>query len=87
MPPESALFDDLAGRLSGRLLRPADEGYDAARRVHNGLVDRAPAVIVRCRSADDVAAARALRARRRASTSPSAAVATTWRAARSPTTR
>ena len=57
MPPESALFDDLAGRLTGRLLRPADDGYDAARRVHNGLVDRAPAVIVRCRSADDVAAA------------------------------
>jgi FAD/FMN-containing dehydrogenase len=55
--PDSALLDDLAGRLSGRLLRPSDDGYDAARRVHNGLVDRSPAVIVRCRSAADVAAA------------------------------
>jgi len=54
--PDSALLDDLAGRISGRVLRPAEEGYDAARRVHNGLVDRAPAVIIRCRSAADVAA-------------------------------
>src|SRR5262245_56245333 len=55
--PDSGLFDDLAGRISGRVLRPADPGYDEARRVHNGLVDRSPAVIVRCRSASDVAAA------------------------------
>jgi FAD/FMN-containing dehydrogenase len=54
--PDSALLDELAGRVSGRVLRPVDDGYDAARRVHNGLVDRAPAVIVRCQSAADVAA-------------------------------
>jgi len=54
--PDAALLDDLAGRVSGRVLRPADDDYDAARRVHNGLVDRAPAVIVRCRNAADVAA-------------------------------
>ena len=53
---DSALLDDLAGRISGRVLRPSDDGYDAARRVHNGLVDRTPAVIIRCRSAADVAA-------------------------------
>ena len=57
MNPDSALLDDLSGRVSGRVLRPTDDGYDAARRVHNGLVDRAPAVIVRCRSAADAAAA------------------------------
>ena len=54
---EPALLDDLAGRIGGRLLRPADDGYDAARAVHNALVDRRPAVIVRCRSAADAAAA------------------------------
>jgi FAD/FMN-containing dehydrogenase len=54
--PDSALLDDLSGRVSGRVLRPTDDGYDEARRVHNGLVDRAPAVIVRCRSAADAAA-------------------------------
>jgi FAD/FMN-containing dehydrogenase len=54
--PDAALLDDLAGRLSGRLVRPTDDGYDAARRVYNGLIDRAPAAIVRCRNAADVAA-------------------------------
>ena len=42
--------------ISGSVLRPEDDGYDAARRVHNGLVDRSPAVIIRCRSAADAAA-------------------------------
>ena len=57
MNPDSALLDDLSGRVSGRVLRPTYNDYDAARRVHNGLVDQAPAVIVRCRSAADAAAA------------------------------
>jgi FAD/FMN-containing dehydrogenase len=49
--------DTLAATLSGRLLQPGDEGYDECRRVHNGLIDRRPALIVRCRTAADVAAA------------------------------
>ena len=56
MTPDPALLDDLAGRISGRVLAPADDGFDAARRVHNGLVDRNPAVIIRCRSTADAAA-------------------------------
>ena len=55
MTPDSGLLDDLAGRVTGSVLRPADDGYDAARRVHNGLIDRSPAVIIRCRSTADVA--------------------------------
>jgi FAD/FMN-containing dehydrogenase len=43
--------------ISGSLLTPTDDGYDEARRVHNGLIDRRPAVIVRCQGASDVAAA------------------------------
>jgi FAD/FMN-containing dehydrogenase len=54
--PDPALLDDLAGSISGRVLAPADDGFDAARRVHNGLVDRNPALIIRCRSAADAAA-------------------------------
>ena len=54
--PDSALLEDLAGRVSGRVLRPGDDAYAAARQVHNGLIDRNPAVIVRCRSAADIAA-------------------------------
>src|SRR5215217_9666576 len=44
----------------GELLGPADPGYDEARRIHNGAVDRGPALIARCADADDVAAAIAL---------------------------
>lgn len=39
----------------GRLLTPGDPGYEEARRVHNGLIDKRPAVIARCRGAADVA--------------------------------
>ena len=49
--------DALAASVSGRLLQAHDEGYEEARRVHNGLIDRRPALIVRCRTAADVAAA------------------------------
>jgi FAD/FMN-containing dehydrogenase len=48
---------ELAARFAGRLLRPGDEGYEEARRIHNGLVDRRPALIARCRGAGDVAEA------------------------------
>ena len=51
------LLTDLANRVSGPVLRPGDPGYDAARAVHNGLIDRRPVVIVRSRKAADVAAA------------------------------
>jgi FAD/FMN-containing dehydrogenase len=56
MTPDAALLADLSGRVSGSVLLPADDDYDASRRVFNGLIDRSPAVIVRCRNAADVAA-------------------------------
>lgn len=44
--------------FQGRLLTSADaEEYDTARKVWNGAIDHRPAVIARCRSAEDVAAA------------------------------
>jgi FAD/FMN-containing dehydrogenase len=45
----------LAPAFSGQLLQPADGGYDEARRVHNGLIDKHPALIARCRGVADIA--------------------------------
>ncbi len=47
----------LTDTVSGEVLLPSHAGYDEARRVHNGLIDRRPAVIARCRTTDDVVAA------------------------------
>jgi FAD binding domain/Berberine and berberine like len=44
-------------RFTGTLIGPDDVGYDDARRVYNGMVDRYPALIARCESVADVAAA------------------------------
>ena len=44
----------------GQLLKPGDAGYDDARKVHNGLIDKRPALIARCRGVADVADAIAL---------------------------
>jgi FAD/FMN-containing dehydrogenase len=54
---DSALIADLGRQISGSVLGPGDAAYDAARAVHNGLIDRRPAVIVRCRATNDVVAA------------------------------
>ncbi len=43
--------------LLGEVLRPGDAGYDDARRVHNGLIDKRPALIARCRTVSEVVAA------------------------------
>ena len=47
----------LRAAVRGRVWQPDDDGYDDARRVWNGAVDRRPAVVVRLADADDVRAA------------------------------
>src|SRR3990172_1426361 len=44
----------LAEGFSGVLLRPGEDGYEEARRVHNGLIDKRPALIARCRGTADI---------------------------------
>lgn len=48
-------FQRLRDGFRGTLLRPGEEGYDHARMVWNGAIDRRPALIARCAGADDVA--------------------------------
>jgi hypothetical protein len=44
----------LEAGMRGYLIRPDDATYDAARGVWNGMIDRRPALIVRCAGAADV---------------------------------
>jgi FAD/FMN-containing dehydrogenase len=43
--------------FAGQVLHAEDDGYDDARKVFNGMIDRRPAAIARCAGADDVVAA------------------------------
>ena len=49
--------ETLRQRFRGALLRQGEEGYDEARRIWNGAIDRYPALIARCAGADDVVTA------------------------------
>jgi len=50
-------LDVLSNDFAGALIAPSDDGYEEARRVHNGLIDKRPALIARCRGTADVVAA------------------------------
>jgi FAD binding domain/Berberine and berberine like len=47
-------LETFAAPFSGTLLRPRDDGYEEARRIHNGLIDKRPALIARCLNTADV---------------------------------
>jgi FAD/FMN-containing dehydrogenase len=51
---DDSSIQQLRERLRGDLLRPGDPGYDAARAVYNGMIDRRPALIVQCLNVADV---------------------------------
>ncbi|WP_163557355.1 FAD-binding oxidoreductase [Halomonas sp. NO4] len=51
--PESAL-ETLQGGLRGKLIRPGQDGYETARGVWNGMIDRHPGAIARCADVADV---------------------------------
>ena len=53
-PFDPSIVSPLADRFSGQILLPGDAGFETARRVHNGMIDRRPAVIARCLGNADV---------------------------------
>ncbi len=48
--------DTLRGSFAGTVLQAGDADYDNVRALHNGLIDKHPAVIARCRNDADIAA-------------------------------
>ena len=47
---------DLRAQVRGLVITPSDPGYESARKVYNGMIDRRPRVVVRCVAAADVMA-------------------------------
>jgi FAD/FMN-containing dehydrogenase len=56
-PLDRSQIQRLRDAMQGTVLAPGDDGYDAARTLWNAMIDRRPALIARCTSAADVAAA------------------------------
>ncbi len=52
-----AMIQEFRAGVRGQVIGPNDEGYDAARKVFNGMIDRRPALIARCADVADVMAA------------------------------
>ena len=58
----SKAIEQLKPQFRGSILLPSDSGYDAARKVYNGMIDKRPGAIARCVDiADVIAAVRAAR--------------------------
>ncbi|HEY3065105.1 MAG TPA: FAD-binding oxidoreductase [Methylomirabilota bacterium] len=51
------MSDTLRAQIAGSVISPSDAAYDDARRVHNGMIDRRPALVVRAHGTADVQAA------------------------------
>lgn len=51
---KSGVIEDFKTKLRGPLIQPGDAGYDDARKIWNAMIDRRPAMIVRCAGAADV---------------------------------
>jgi FAD/FMN-containing dehydrogenase len=56
-PGEANAFAGLRAGFQGAVLEPGDAGYDDARRIWNGAIDRRPACVARCAGVADVVAA------------------------------
>jgi FAD/FMN-containing dehydrogenase len=54
---KSEVIEGFRAGLRGALLQPGDAGYDAARSIWNAMIDRRPALVVRCAGTADVMAA------------------------------
>lgn len=54
---EKSAVNELAGELAGELLLSGHPAYDSVRKIWNGMHDKHPALIARCRGAKDISSA------------------------------
>src|SRR6266446_1587973 len=47
-------IENLKSKVKGQIVLPSDSSYDEVRQIWNAMIDRRPALIVRCAEADDV---------------------------------
>ena len=53
----TSTLDELRAAVRGTVIGAGDPGYDEARRVYNGMIDRKPQAVIRCAGTEDVVAA------------------------------
>lgn len=56
MKPDKSV-SSLEEKINGEIILPSDDNYDEARSIYNAMIDKHPALIVKCKDADDVKAA------------------------------
>jgi FAD/FMN-containing dehydrogenase len=54
---QATKFEELKGSFKGEILLPGDGAYESARKIWNAMIDKRPALIVRCATTSDVARA------------------------------
>jgi len=52
--PDAAAIQDLTAKIIGRVILPKDILYDETRKVYNAMIDKHPAIIVKCLDVADV---------------------------------
>ena len=51
---DEATIEEFKVSLRGQLIRPSDDGYEEARKIWNGMIDKHPALIALCTGVADV---------------------------------
>lgn len=51
---KASVIDEFVSQIRGEILLPKDSGYDEARKVYNGMIDKHPGIIVKCVDVADV---------------------------------
>ena len=52
--PDPVAVQDLSAKIIGRVILPKDTIYDETRKVYNAMIDKHPAIIVKCLDVADV---------------------------------